>query len=70
MIIFIQMAAGLANVALLAPVWIQLIHLLLADAVWITLVFLTAAVLSTSPSTTTIPEVVPASALGSPPKVH
>jgi heme A synthase len=70
LVIFVQMAAGLVNVALLAPVWMQLIHLLLADTVWITLVFLTAAVLSASPRTTTIPEAVPASALESQPKVH
>ncbi len=35
-----QIAAGLLNVALLAPVWLQLLHLLLADAIWITLVLL------------------------------
>jgi heme A synthase len=38
----IQLAAGLLNVALLAPVWLQLVHLLLADAVWVTLVLLGA----------------------------
>lgn len=33
-----QLAVGLANVLLLAPVWIQLVHLLMADLVWILLV--------------------------------
>jgi heme A synthase len=33
-----QMAAGLLNLLLLAPVWMQLIHLLLADLLWIALV--------------------------------
>ena len=33
----IQLAVGFVNVALLAPVWLQLTHLLLADAIWITL---------------------------------
>lgn len=37
-----QFGAGLLNVALLAPVWMQLLHLLLADLVWITLVLLGA----------------------------
>ena len=30
-----QLVAGVVNVLLLAPVWMQLVHLLLADAVWI-----------------------------------
>jgi heme A synthase len=37
-LVLIQIAVGLANVALLAPVWTQLVHLFLADATWITLV--------------------------------
>ena len=41
-----QIAAGLVNVALLAPVWMQLIHLLLADALWIAFVVLSAAALA------------------------
>jgi heme A synthase len=43
---FAQLAAGALNLLLLAPVWMQLVHLLLADLVWITLVLLTAATLS------------------------
>jgi heme A synthase len=42
----IQLAAGLINVLLLAPVWMQLVHLLLADLVWIALVLLGAGALS------------------------
>lgn len=38
----VQLAAGLANVLLLAPIWLQLGHLLLADAIWIAFVFLAA----------------------------
>ncbi len=34
----IQIAVGFVNVALLAPVWLQLTHLLVADAIWIVLV--------------------------------
>lgn len=42
----VQLVAGLANVVLLAPVWMQLVHLLLADLVWIALVLLAAAALA------------------------
>lgn len=38
----VQMAAGLLNLALLAPVAMQLVHLLLADVAWIALVLLGA----------------------------
>lgn len=41
----LQLLAGLVNVLLLAPVWMQILHLLLADIVWITLVLLAATVL-------------------------
>ena len=37
-----QFAAGLLNAALLAPVWLQIVHLLLADLVWLALVLLSA----------------------------
>lgn len=40
-----QWLTGMVNVALLAPIWLQLTHLLLADLVWIVLVLLGAAVL-------------------------
>jgi len=40
-----QLAAGILNVWLLAPVWMQLIHLLLADLLWIALVLFAAAAL-------------------------
>jgi heme A synthase len=42
----VQLAAGLANVALLAPVWMQLVHLLLADLLWIAFVLLAVRALS------------------------
>jgi heme A synthase len=41
-----QLVAGLVNIMLLAPVWMQIIHLLLADLVWITLVLLSTATFS------------------------
>lgn len=37
-ILLAQLAAGLLNVVLLAPIWLQLVHLALADALWIALV--------------------------------
>jgi heme A synthase len=40
-----QIAAGVANLLLSAPVWMQLVHLLMADAVWISLVLLCAGTL-------------------------
>jgi heme A synthase len=41
-----QLGAGLANVALLAPVWMQLVHLLLADLVWIAFVLMAVGALA------------------------
>ena len=40
-----QLAAGIANLLLSAPVWMQLVHLLLADGMWISLVLLCAGTL-------------------------
>ena len=44
-----QVTAGLIDIMTLAPVAMQLVHLLLADAVWITLVLTTAAALTVAP---------------------
>jgi cytochrome c oxidase assembly protein subunit 15 len=41
-LVLAQVAAGLLNVVLLAPVWMQILHLLLADLLWIALVLLAA----------------------------
>lgn len=41
-----QLVAGGVNVILLAPVWLQLVHLLLADAVWVTYLFFGSEVLA------------------------
>lgn len=43
-----QLIAGMVNLILLAPVWMQIIHLLLADLVWILLILLSAETLSIS----------------------
>lgn len=39
-LVVLQVGVGLLNVALLAPVWMQLVHLLIADVTWIVLVVL------------------------------
>ena len=41
-----QIAAGIANVLLLAPVWMQMVHLLVADILWVSVVLFGAASLS------------------------
>jgi heme A synthase len=46
----VQLAAGMVNLILLAPVWMQIVHLLLADLVWLALILLTVQTLSAPPS--------------------
>jgi heme a synthase len=41
-LVLVQLVVGAVNVLLLAPVWMQLVHLLLADTLWIALVLLAA----------------------------
>lgn len=41
-LVAVQVVAGFVNLALAAPVWLQLVHLLLADLVWIAWVLLAA----------------------------
>lgn len=45
-LILVQLGAGFLNVYLRAPVWLQGVHLLLADLVWIALVLLCTTALS------------------------
>jgi heme a synthase len=47
-----QVILGFVNVWLLAPVWIQIAHLLVADLLWISLVLLTASALARRPGIT------------------
>lgn len=42
----VQAAAGILNLALAAPVWMQVVHLVLADLMWIALVLLGAEALA------------------------
>jgi heme A synthase len=45
-LVLVQLSAGVVNLLLLAPVWMQIVHLLLADLVLIVFVLLAAAVLA------------------------
>jgi heme A synthase len=51
-LIFGQIMAGVVNIALLAPVVMQLVHLALAELTWIALVLLGVAALSAEHATT------------------
>ncbi|GIV95726.1 MAG: hypothetical protein KatS3mg057_0383 [Herpetosiphonaceae bacterium] len=53
---FVQLGAGALNVALMVPVWMQLVHLFLADLVWIALVLLAAVVLAENTTALETPE--------------
>jgi heme A synthase len=55
----LQVLAGALNVALLAPVWMQIVHLLLADALWITLVLAAASALGVEPEPASVRTGVP-----------
>lgn len=48
----LQLGAGVLNVALHAPVWLQLTHLLLADLFWIALILTAASALAQTDATT------------------
>ena len=52
MLVFLgaQVLAGATNLLLLAPAWLQMLHLLLADLLWISLVLLCAGVLAVQES--------------------
>lgn len=39
-LLLVQLAVGVTNVALLAPVWMQIVHLLVTDAIWIVAVLM------------------------------
>ena len=42
MLFFVQVGIGMANVLFLAPVWLQVAHLFVADALWVSLVLASA----------------------------
>jgi heme A synthase len=51
-LVVLQVGAGLLNLVTLAPVWLQLVHLVLADGVWIATVLTGAAALAEQPAET------------------
>ena len=55
-LILVQWALGGLDAVLLAPVWMQLIHLLLADALWVAMLLLSAALVSKTPETVRLPD--------------
>ncbi len=57
LLVVAQILAGGINVILLAPTWMQIVHLLLADVLWIVLVLYAASVLAPEPETAREPGV-------------
>lgn len=58
---FTQLVLGALNIYLLAPVWMQLVHLLFADLVWLAMVLLAASTLAQpAPRYAPVPAVQPA----------
>ena len=55
-LVVLQLGAGLLNVVLLAPIWLQILHLLLADLLWLALIILTASALEQPLNTNGIEE--------------
>jgi len=51
-LVVLQFVAGLANVLLHTPLWLQIAHLVLADVLWVTYVVFTADVLSVEDTVT------------------
>lgn len=45
-LVFLQIVAGVINLLLLAPIWMQIVHLLLADFVWISYLVVAAQALA------------------------
>jgi len=48
-LLFAQVGIGMLNVLTLAPVWLQILHLLVADVIWISLVLASAALVLKNP---------------------
>jgi heme A synthase len=47
--LLLQLTLGALNVVLLAPIWLQIVHLFVADILWINVVLLLAESLTESP---------------------
>ena len=53
-LVILQILAGALNVLILAPIWLQVVHLLLADLLWISFVLLGASTLAVSEEKTPV----------------
>ncbi|HVR09533.1 MAG TPA: COX15/CtaA family protein [Thermoanaerobaculia bacterium] len=62
LLVVVQWTLGLLNIALLAPVWLQLTHLLIADLLWIALVVMTLEALAPQTVLEKVPPLMPAPA--------
>jgi len=49
-LLFAQIGIGMLNVLTLAPVWLQILHLLVADMIWISLVLASSALVLEHPN--------------------
>jgi heme A synthase len=56
-LVTLQFIAGLTNVLLHTPLWLQIVHLILADVLWVTYVVFSAEVLSEDPRRVLSPSV-------------
>jgi len=59
----VQLLAGAVNVVLKAPVWMQLLHLLLSDMLWVVLVLLSAAALSAEQAPASVQHPIPSASV-------
>ena len=50
LVIVLQVSLGILNVLLLAPIWLQITHLLVGDLLWVVLLLVSDQALRTSPS--------------------
>ena len=66
-LVLLQILAGAMNVLLLAPIWLQVVHLLLADLLWIAFVLLGASALAVPYAVPSYPEIGPLARATSPP---
>jgi cytochrome c oxidase assembly protein subunit 15 len=62
LLVLAQWTLGVLNLALLAPVWLQLTHLLVADLIWIALVLLALETLAGEPAPAPLAPLVTAAA--------
>jgi cytochrome c oxidase assembly protein subunit 15 len=65
-LVLAQAAVGVLNIGLLAPLWLQLSHLLLADLLWIALVLLALDLVRAAPAPAALPPRLPAPAHAAP----